>query len=245
MEPSPAGTKRRDMPALVAMGKDAVSLLRDAALFLLAVLLIAFPTTFNSILERAGFEQGSVAGFTWRSKLVESDAALKDARALISDLQKKNDELSVALADATRQTADPSLKQRAATLEKENTELKTASQAVQRSVSQTIAASAPFVDRALAQTGGAKWGIVFSGDSTLDGAKYEVNTMAPRLGLPNAGIYFRQGSYRSVSVVQSKEEAERLLPAARKRRDDAYVVNMASWCPVSTQKDDYVECAKP
>jgi len=87
----------------IAVGKDLVSLLRDAALFLLAVLLVAFPIQFNSILVDAGFEEGSLVGFKWKSKLVESNRPLQDAQATISDLQTKNDDLRPA--DEERRTA--------------------------------------------------------------------------------------------------------------------------------------------
>src|SRR5262245_29289116 len=83
-----------------SVGKDFVSLLRDASLFLLAALLIGFPTTFNSILVRAGFEEGSIVGFKLRSKLVESDVALQEARKTIGDLQKRNNEMAKTLAEA-------------------------------------------------------------------------------------------------------------------------------------------------
>jgi hypothetical protein len=86
--------------AVVSLGKDAVALLRDGALFVLAALLIVFPNTFNAILVNAGFEEGSVVGFKWKSKLVESDRTLQKAKATIDELQGKNDQLVAALAEA-------------------------------------------------------------------------------------------------------------------------------------------------
>jgi hypothetical protein len=43
--------------AAVSLGKDLVSLLRDGALFVLAVLLVAFPTQFNTILAPGSFRR--------------------------------------------------------------------------------------------------------------------------------------------------------------------------------------------
>jgi hypothetical protein len=54
----------------VSLGKDAVALFRDGSLLILAVLLVVFPRKFNRILVDAGFEEGSVVGFRWKSKLV-------------------------------------------------------------------------------------------------------------------------------------------------------------------------------
>ena len=62
--------KRKNSSAIsgaIAVWKDLVSLLRDSGLLLLVVLLVAFPTTLNSVLVKAGFEEGSFVGFKWKS----------------------------------------------------------------------------------------------------------------------------------------------------------------------------------
>src|SRR5262245_16124838 len=87
------------LSTIIKNGKDIVSFLRDGALLVLAILLVALPTTFNSILVKAGFVEGSVAGFKWQSGLAESNEALVKARATITSLQTQNDELAKALGD--------------------------------------------------------------------------------------------------------------------------------------------------
>jgi hypothetical protein len=133
----------------ITIGKDAVSLLRDGALFMLAVLLVAFPAQFNSILVDAGFEEGSVVGFKWKSKLVESNQALEDAQATIASLQAKNDELLKALNDANVKANDPELRGRATRLEAENSRLKEQTQKVQSNVTDTLESNAPLVEKVL------------------------------------------------------------------------------------------------
>ena len=231
---------------LIGLGKDLVALLRDFALFVLALLLLVFPTTFNGVLTKAGFEEGSLVGFKWKSKLVESDAALKEARATITDLKAQLDKTSQALTDAQAKLNDPSLKDTLAKLEEENKQLNAASSKVEASVANTIASNASFVEKAqTAVSTNTAWGVVFSGDATLDAAKYEVEVVAPKLGIPNASIYFRQGSYRSVSVVEHRTQAEQVLPKAKQRRADAYIVNMSNWCPSINEKNGYRECVSP
>ena len=146
--------ERSGLSASVSLGKDLVSLLRDGAIFVLALLLLAFPMQFNSILVNAGFEEGSVVGFKWRSKLVESDKALKDAQATISELQAKNDELVRALEDTNAKLKDPALMERAVKLQTENSRLKDATQLVQTTVSNAIESNVPLVEKALSSTGG-------------------------------------------------------------------------------------------
>jgi hypothetical protein len=138
--------------AAIAIGKDLVSLLRDGALLLLAVLLVAFPLQFNAMLTDAGFEEGSLVGFKWKSKLIESNRALEEAQQTISSLQGKNDELLKALSDANSKSGDPKLLERLTTLEEENRTLKTATQNVQARVTESIESNAPLLEKALSSS---------------------------------------------------------------------------------------------
>lgn len=142
------------LSASVGVGKDLVALLRDGALFLLAVLLIVFPNKFNSMLVAAGFEEGSVVGFTWKSKLVDSNDALEAAQLMIAQLQAKNDELVLALSQANRVPDDPELEKRLERLGQENRALKSMTQTTQARVADTIEANTPLVQKALAAGAG-------------------------------------------------------------------------------------------
>ncbi|MHA6823050.1 hypothetical protein ACQUKI_16145 [Ralstonia pseudosolanacearum] len=147
--------KSQRMFVFIAVGKDLVALLRDACLFLLVVLLIVFPKTFNSVLEQAGFEEGGIVGFKWKSQLVDSDTALKAAKGALADLQKKNDAAVRALADANAKLADPVFKERFAKLEEANTQSKVAAQQVQFSVARTIDSNVPFIRKAMSSVSSA------------------------------------------------------------------------------------------
>lgn len=228
---------------MIGAGKDTVALLRDLALFILALLLVVFPGKFNDVLTKAGFEQGSLVGFTWKSQLVESDNSLKEARTTIADLKAQLDKSSKALADAQEKLNDPSLKDTIAKLEAENNQVKEASTKVEASISNTIASSASLVEKAQnALTNTPVWGVVYSADSTLDSARYETTTVANKFGIPNASVYFRQNSYRGVSVVENRSLADQVLAKAKQRRPDAYIVNLSTWCPTPAEKDGYREC---
>jgi hypothetical protein len=81
-----------------------------------------------------------------------------------------------------------------------------------------------------------EWGVVFGGDTALDAARHEIEVTAPKLEIPNASIYLREGSYRSVSVVEDRSQAEQVLSKAKTRRADSYIVNMSTWCPRTNEK---------
>ncbi len=89
------------------------------------------------------------------------------------------------------------------------------------------------------------WGVVFGGDTSLEAARDEVTNTAARMGIGPGEIFRRAGSFRSVKVYVSRVEAEDGLGKARSVRPSSYVVNMATWCPTSTQRKGYFECSVP
>ena len=174
---------------------------------------------------------------------------MKEARTKINDLQSQLDKTQTALAEAESRLNDPAFRERVAKLEEENRQLKASTEKVEASVSNIISTNAPLVEKAQTSVGGGAnptLGVIYSGDSTLAAAKYEVETIASKLGIPNARIYMdRNGSYRSVSVVDSSAQAEQVLAKAKQRRADAYIVRMSNWCPNATDKGAYRECGSP
>ena len=134
----------------VAIAKDAFALLRDLALFAVAILLLIFPATFNSILTNAGFEEGSFAGLKWKRQFYDTDTALQTAQDTITSLQAQNSDLLKALTEL--KSSEPSLKQREelAKLESASRATSEAAKQVQASVGATLASNQPLVDKARA-----------------------------------------------------------------------------------------------
>jgi len=227
----------------VNTGKDLVAMMRDFILLLLAVLLLAWPQAINSILVEAGFEEGSFAGLKWKAKFSESDAALLTAQATIDDLREQNEKLNNALSDVKNLITNPKKKEEIASLEQLNIRISENSQKVQAAVNTTTSANAQLVQQVQTSAGNViTWGVVFGGDRSLKDANYEIQTIAPKLGLTNAAIYYRQNSYRSVATSTDRLHAEQLLRKAKERQRDAYIVNMASWCPNVIEKEGHFIC---
>lgn len=175
-EGSPADGSR--VTRSISVGKDLVSLFRDGALFALTALLVLFPSTFNTLLVNAGFEEGSLVGFKWKNKLVETNSALQDAQKTISSLQAKNDELVKALAEANSKTKDPASEKTLAKLEVENRQLKETTRQVQSAVSQTIQANIPLVEKVLGSAG--------TGSARAPRAKSDYTVGLQTLGVPDS-----------------------------------------------------------
>ena len=98
-------------------------------------------------------------------------------------------------------------------------------------------------ERKLVSKSAGNWIIVFTGDSNLDGSKYELNKLI-RAGIEGAKIYFRDNSYRVISkTFSSKQDAADYLQSHKQKvRSDAYIVDKNTWCPNETFNGEYYEC---
>jgi hypothetical protein len=230
--------------SFVAVGKDSVALLRDVALFILALLLLVFPATFNKMLSTAGFEEGSFVGFKWKGKFLQSDDALGKAQTTINDLTDQNAKLSKLLEEAGAKVSDAALKEQIQAARDESTQVTASSSHVEASIASTLADNAPLRQEVQKTSDpNTQWGVVYSGDTNMKDASYEVGSQITGMyRIPNASVYFRQGSYRGVSVLTDRAEAQQVLNRVKARRSDAYIVKMADWCPNSVQKEGFREC---
>lgn len=227
----------------ISSAKDMMALLRDLLLFIIALLLLFFPGVFNNILIRAGFEEGEIVGLKWKKSYAQNDQALKEARVVINDLRDQLTITNKSLDSLKAQMTDPKLLSTVENLQARNNEIGSTSGKRLASVSKVIEMSAPLVENAQRSVAPeSDWGVVYAGDANLQGAAYEVTTIAKKFNLPGAAIYFRQGSYRSVAVTDSRQEAEEILTRAKKRRGDAYIVSMSGWCPNAEEKEGYLKC---
>ena len=87
-----------------------------------------------------------------------------------------------------------------------------------------------------------KWIIAVGGDKDSNDAKAEIER-AKRAGY-SPTLYLKDGWFRTtIGPFPTQTDAERANIAVRATlRNDAYVVNLKSWCPVQSPKGDYVEC---
>lgn len=241
--PTDATMGRGKLERAIAIGKDMLALLRDGSLLLLAILLLFFPTKLNDVLTSAGFEEGSIVGFKWKARLVETDDALKTANATIESLQAQLKQANDTLVAAQSAVPSGELKERIQRVEQAGRDVAAVSAGATDAARNTIAANAPLVDRvqqSMEMSGG--WAVVFGSDKTLAAARDEISKAA-KAGIHGAGIYMRNGYYASISVVPTREKAAEYLQIARAFRADAYTARLATWCTSQVQRDGYVECA--
>jgi Sec-independent protein translocase protein TatA len=241
--PTDATTERGKLEQGIAIAKDVFALLRDGSLFLLAILLLFFPTKLNNVLTSAGFEEGSIVGFKWKARLVETDDALKSANVTIESLRAQLKQANDTLAAANAAVPSGELKERIQRVEQAGRDVAASSDGATDAARTTIAANAPLVDRvqqSIAMSGG--WAVVFGSDKTLTAARDEISR-ATKAGIQGVGIYMRNGYYASISAVPTREKAAEYLLVARTFRTDSYTTRLASWCMSPIQRDGYIECA--
>ncbi|HEX3553242.1 MAG TPA: hypothetical protein VIA62_08435 [Thermoanaerobaculia bacterium] len=195
----------------IATLKDLFALLRDLSLFAIGVLLLVFPTRLNSVLTDAGFEEGSIVGFKWKRKLVESDTELRKTLDSIADLQAQNANLTKALAEAKSRLNDVPLNEKITKLQTDNQQITAAAKQVQSSVAQTIAANAPLVEKARLATRSESLpaeGFCYQEDRLADGPeRYSVHchTSKPRCETARGpNLRWKQSACEFVELSQAK-----------------------------------------
>jgi len=227
----------------MAIGKDLFALLRDGSLFVLAALLLFFPKSLNDVLTSAGFEEGSIVGFKWKARLVESNDALTSAKATIESLQAQLKQANDALAAATVAVPSGELRTRIESVERSGRQVEERSAGASAMVGSTISANAPLVERAQVATSGVSaQAVVMGSDRTLEAARDEVGR-ANRAGIANVSIYYRNGYFATIAVVDSRDRADEIVRIARSFRSDAYVARLSAWCVSPMAREGFTECA--
>src|SRR5215470_6542878 len=89
------------MTNLLQATKDTLTVVRETLFVALFLLLVLWPTTFNSILQRAGFTKGSLLGFEWEKKIQASTEDAKSAGGAIAQIQERLQVLQRAVESAS------------------------------------------------------------------------------------------------------------------------------------------------
>jgi hypothetical protein len=88
---------------------------------------------------------------------------------------------------------------------------------------------------------GGRWAVVYGGNFSMNAALTDMS-WAGQNGLEGRKIVKRKGVFASAILTDSPESAQSVLDVARRRRPDAYIVNLQTWCSRTTQQDGVLEC---
>ncbi|HVQ08383.1 MAG TPA: hypothetical protein VMS43_08100 [Allosphingosinicella sp.] len=234
------------MQERIGLARDVGRLIRDVLLVVLVIFCILNPPVVRGWLGQLGMSKMSLFGMIELTPGKENEvAAAVDAATQQRDAAyfERND-----LVNANRQAMEelrqlsqhlpaeqrPRLAQTIATLHAET-----------NNANIPLPPDAPLqqilLGAARHQVGSTgRWAVVFGGDPDLAGARRQIAARGD--GLDNASIVKRYNSYRSIVEAGNAEAAARLLPAATRRRPDAYVVNLDTWCTNPVERDGYRDC---
>ena len=236
-DPAPASsaTAKRERLALI---RDGSTLVRDILIALLVLVCVARPEILRSWLTALGVSKATLFGVELtpgkEKQLAEEIDGLKQQRdAAVFERNSMAKKAEDALRDLQRlRGADPAVSQAISSIQ----------QASAQAGSTSGSGRSSWVENARQSIdSGGRWAVVYGGDTKLEDARGEI-VWGARNKLPGTAIVLRQRIFRSVALAESPEAAEDLLAVARRRRSDAYVVNMQTWCPRSEQREGYREC---
>ena len=88
------------------------------------------------------------------------------------------------------------------------------------------------------------WGVVLGSDQSLKEAKDEIDRRTSDTGIPKAKtiVFFRNGYYASITVVDNQDEANKYLTIAKTFGQGAYLARMDNWCRNPQRGDGFVVC---
>ena len=214
--------------------REALALARDVVIVVAVAILILAPQwtvpTFQSIgraLSQAGFTKVSIAGLEQDLERYRED--VQDARLNTQLAGETIKEVSQRLANNASIPSDTreQLARAGALVGQTSETLAIAEQRVERTAQAAIGAGPPD-----------SWAAVIGADRELGSAQDEV-IRAAKAGFPGAFIVRRDGWYRTVIPMPSREIAEARLPEiSRLIRSGAYVRNLGQWCPPADNRGD-------
>ena len=121
--------------------KDFLSVFKDGVLIAMFLLLIIFPSSFNKMLERAGFTEGSFGGFTWKQKAEQlnevadsSQQLAANASAQMEQMQDRMNNISQQLEKLAETNYDPAVENIAKAINSSKKELKASNNQLKRRV---------------------------------------------------------------------------------------------------------------
>jgi hypothetical protein len=90
------------------------------------------------------------------------------------------------------------------------------------------------------------WGVVLGSDQSLKEAHAEIDRRTSNTGIPKAktSVFFRNGYYASITVVDNQDEANKYLTIAKTFGQGAYLTRMGSWCRSPQSSDGFVTCQR-
>lgn len=222
-----------------------IALCRDAFILGLIIYLLCNPPAIANYLEKSGLDEVAFLGVTAKRKVVAATNSIQESQATIGLLKQQLDSALNVVNIGTTKCSDTMFQRLAKHVLSERSRTIATANSTQEQNNNVLISAAPIVRREQAAISSAsKWGVVYGADISLSDANYEVMRAAKMPDLPKAEVFLRQGIYRSVIVLDNRDDADAVLEnmKTKLRERSPYIVVMDKWCPDVRQKDGYQEC---
>ena len=241
---------KTELSNLVTLSKDFISLLRDAGLIFIVVMMVLYPANFKSFLTDAGIKSAFGLEFD-----LDSFSNLETTQILISNLQSENNQLIKELKSIEDKVNDSDFKLKVQELSKNNFEQRQQTELVQKDVSKVLEYNTPFVEEELSQRqqsvvdDNSAYTVGLQTFGISDDERKEINTS---LRLENYNLdkitysyssgerpsWFAQRSTVFYYSVIAKSSAEKLSKFLRSITDVNFMVKRGAGLGVDPEKKD-------
>ncbi|MBN2102886.1 hypothetical protein JW835_02495 [bacterium] len=227
---------------MVSSLKDFFIFLREAAIISIFLLILFFPVSFNTVLSRAGFVEGNIAGFTWRNQLNKTDKTLQKANETIQQLESELAESNKIIQELTAEV-DAQKAEKLKTQTIKNTRVLKDVKSRDEAIQKTLQMNKSMLERQQFQIQPiSEWGVISGPHMDLQHARVQQEQALER-GFGQSRIYQKHQEYWNVLLFQSEEKAHDMLMKLERSGLHADMVNLNEFCPhagLSQQRDIWI-----
>ncbi|MCC6370572.1 MAG: hypothetical protein IT236_06195 [Bacteroidia bacterium] len=127
------------MKEKVALIKEILASLRELILILVFIMVLFAPKLVNTILNSAGFVQGNIMGFEWKSKVDSLNKNSRDMGTLVSQISDQRiPNISSAIESLEKKIKDPALKDTLMTIKMQLSDIQVATKQADDIIQQSI-----------------------------------------------------------------------------------------------------------
>jgi len=230
----------------LATSRSVLALIRESAIILLIVIIIIWPDALTGVLKKAGFSELDLGFLKWQKEIEAAQQDAQDANQILAQVQKELSETKESI-ETIKNTADlkPETREEINKLTVKLDESSKATNLVRGNLQQNIAVQRKIMNEFehVAPVEEGPWAIIVGADKSEESARHELEKFRGK-GFENVQIIIKSGWYRTIIVFDDPGMAEEQLEKIKESAEEAFIINLPSWCPRSIEKESGVlfEC---
>jgi len=219
--------------------RSVLALIRESSIIILIMVVLLWPDALQSVLKRAGFSELDLGFLKWQKEIEAAQQDAQDANQILDQVQKDITETKETIESIRNVSSlDAETRENIDKLSMKLDKSYNATSAARDNLQQNIAVQSKIINeyQKMAPVENGPWAILVGADKDEESARVELNKFK-RKGYENIQIYIKSGWYRTVIVFDNNEVANENLKTIKSSIESAYIVNLATWCPRSVEKE--------